>query len=48
MEDKLFKIHSTRFFNVEPKAITSMCYENHKLALSRYSSIFSNNLANQS
>jgi len=35
MEDKLFKIHSTRFFNVEPKAITSMCYENHKLALSR-------------
>lgn len=39
MEDKLFKIHSTRFFNVKPKAIQSMCYENHKLALSRYHSI---------
>lgn len=35
MEKNLFKIHSTRFYDVEPKAIHSMCFEGHRLALSR-------------
>lgn len=36
MDNNLFKIHSTRFYDVTPKAIHSMCYEEHRLALSRY------------
>ena len=40
MDRNLFKIHSTRFYDVIPKAIHSMCYENNRLALSRYISSF--------
>ncbi|EFX86991.1 hypothetical protein DAPPUDRAFT_97204 [Daphnia pulex] len=35
MDKNLFKIHSTRFYDVEPKAIHSMAYESNRLALSR-------------
>ena len=35
MDKNLFKIHSTRFYDVEPKAIQAMAFESNRLALSR-------------
>lgn len=35
MDKNLFRIHSTRFYDVEPKAIHSMAFESNRLALSR-------------